>query len=78
MEFKFHSVYDDGHHSKYYNIYKIDNDHYLAQCHHFNQARLCEQDFEIIRDGDHWKPSDEQFSGAASHIAHEIDRSETH
>jgi hypothetical protein len=75
MEFIFHSVYDDGHHSKFYNIYRIDENHYLAECHHFNAARNCDQDFQIIREGDHWKPSDEQFQNEAGHIAEEIDRS---
>ena len=75
MVFIFHSVYNDGHHSKFYNIYRIDDNHYLAECHHFNSARNCEGDFQIVREGDQWKPSNEQFVEEAGHIAEEIDRS---
>lgn len=74
MEFAFHSVYHNGHHSKYYNIYRIDNDHYRAECHHFNRSRECENDFELIREGDHWKPSDAHFTQEAEHIGEEINR----
>jgi len=77
MEFLFHSVYNDGHHHrKFYNIYRIDENHFLAQCHHFNSARNADQDFEIIREGDHWKPSNEQYVNEAGHIAEEIERAQ--
>ncbi len=72
MEFLFHSVYHDGNHAKYYNVYKVENDRFYAECHHFNRARQCEGDFEIVKEGNDWKTSDEQFQREAEKIGDEI------
>ena len=72
MEFLFHSVYNDGQKSIYYNVYKIDEDHVLAECHHFNRSRSCEGDFELVREGTEWKTSEHANDGKANHIAEEL------
>jgi hypothetical protein len=74
MDFIFHSVFDDGEHRKYFNVYKIDETHFLAECHHFNRARECEGDFELVKEGETWKPSSENFEDEAKFIGEEIDR----
>jgi hypothetical protein len=74
MDFLFHSVFDDGHHSKYFNVYKIDGNRFLAQCHHFNRARDCDSDFEIIKDGESWKSTDEKYEDVANYIGEELER----
>lgn len=74
MEFVFHSVVSADGHTKYYNIYRIDEEHYLAQCHHFNRERLCDGDFELHRQGDHWAPVNSSFEEEAQQIGEEIDR----
>lgn len=74
MDFIFHSVFNDNGHRKYFSVYKIDKTHFLAECHHFNRARICEGDFELIKQGDQWKPSNEAFENAAKFIGDEIDR----
>lgn len=74
MDFLFHSVFHDGQHSKYFNVYKIENDRFLAECHHFNRARDCEGDFELVREGETWKSTNEKFDDAATYIGEEIER----
>jgi hypothetical protein len=74
MDFIFHSVFDDHGRRKYFSIYKIDDTHFRAECHHFNRERLCEGDFELVKDGDDWKPSSENFEEEAKFIGEEIDR----
>ena len=74
MDFLFHSVFDDGHHSKYFNVYKLEGKRFLAECHHFNRARDCEGDFELVKEGDTWKSNDQKFGDAASYIGQEIER----
>lgn len=74
MDFIFHSVYDNGSHRKYFSIYRIDDSRYLAECHHFNQSRMCEGDFEIVKEGDEWKPSNDRYLEEAKFIGEEIDR----
>jgi hypothetical protein len=75
MDFLFHSVYNDGHHSKYFNVYKIDRNHFLAECHHFNRARDCDGDFELVKEGETWKPVNDKFEEEAHYIAQELERS---
>lgn len=73
MEFLFHSVYqEDDQHAKYFSIYKVDENRFFAECHHFNMARICEGDFEIARNGDSWEPSEIQFQKEADFIGSEI------
>ena len=72
MEFLFHSVYQDGAHSKYYNVYKVSPEKFYAECHHFNRARACEGDFEISWEGESWKPNDQHFEKEAAQISDEI------
>ena len=74
MDFIFHSVFDDGGHRKYFSVYKIDETHFKAECHHFNSARSCEGDFELEKDGEKWKPSSNNFEEEARFIGEEIDR----
>jgi len=74
MDFLFHSVFDDGHHSKYFNVYKLDQNRFLAECHHFNRSRFCEGDFELVKEGEHWKSTDAKFDDAANYIGEEIER----
>ena len=74
MDFIFHSVFDDGGKSKYFSVYKIDENHFRAECHHFNRARECNGDFELVRDGEKWKPTDEKFEDEAKFIGEEINR----
>ena len=74
MDFLFHSVYNGGPHAKYYNVYKVDENHFVAECHHFNRSRECEGDFEIIRDPDGWKTNNEKYEQEAQYIGEEIDR----
>ncbi|HEY0679555.1 MAG TPA: hypothetical protein VGD17_14825 [Chitinophagaceae bacterium] len=73
MQFLFHSVIGQEGHTKYYNIYKIDDAHYFAECHHFNRERSCEGDFELHKEGDDWT-ADTKFEGQAQQIGEEIDR----
>lgn len=75
MDFLFHSVYHDGRHSRYYNVYKISADRYLAQCHHFNRDRDCTADFELIKAESGWELTTEEFKDEGAYIAEEIDRS---
>jgi len=74
MDFIFHSVFDDGGHRKYFSVYKIDETRFRAECHHFNSARACEGDFELVKEGNSWKPSSENFDTEAKFIGEEIDR----
>lgn len=75
MDFIFHSVFDDGGgHRKYFNIYKIDDTHFRAECHHFNRSRECEGDFDLEKNGDQWKSSRPNFDDEAKFIGEEIDR----
>ncbi len=74
MKFLFHSVVIEKGHSKYYNVYKIDESHFFAECHHFNRERYCEGDFEFEKDGYDWKPKGPEFDNAAQEIGEEIDR----
>ena len=74
MEFLFHSVYHDGNRAKYYNVYKVENNKFYAECHHFNRARECEGDFEIVKEGENWKPSNVSFQKEAEQIADEIEQ----
>lgn len=75
MEFLFHSVIDEeGGHTRYYNVYRIDETHYLAECHHFNRQRACEGDFELQKEGEDWKPNAPDFETVAQRIGEEIDR----
>ncbi|HYE54077.1 MAG TPA: hypothetical protein VD996_04510 [Chitinophagaceae bacterium] len=74
MEFLFHSVVDDGNHTKYYNIYRIDNERFFAECHHFNRERVCEGDFELRKGGEAWTAAQPGFERAAQIIGEEIER----
>ena len=74
MEFLFHSVLEQEGHVKYFNIYKIDEVHYYAECHHFNRERVCEGDFELHKEGDDWKAAQPTFDDEAQKIGEEIDR----
>ena len=74
MDFIFHSVFDDGGHRKYFSVYKIDETHFRAECHHFNQARECQGDFDLVKEGETWKPSSQKFEDVAKFIGEEIDR----
>ena len=75
MDFIFHSVFDDGEgHRKYFSVYQIDNTHFRAECHHFNRTRECDGDFELEKDGDHWKTSRPNLDDEAKFIGEEIDR----
>jgi hypothetical protein len=74
MEFIFHSVFDHGGGRKYFNVYKIDDTHFHAECHHFNRARSCEGDFDLVKEGENWKASDELFEDEAKFIGEEINR----
>ena len=75
MDFIFHSVYDaGGGHRKYFSIYKIDDTHFRAECHHFNQSRECEGDFELEKEGDSWKFRNATSEEVGKFIGEEIDR----
>ncbi len=76
MEFLFHSVFNEGDHAKYFNIYKLENDRFLAECHHFNRERFCDGDFEVLKEEDGWKASNPHFLPEAKHIGGEIERME--
>ena len=78
MNFLFHSVIETTAHTKYFNVYKIDEDHFLAECHHFNRERDCEGDVQIVRDHGEWKPADPKFEEVAKQIGEEIERMEPH
>jgi len=78
MDFLFHTVYDEDEHSRYFNIYKIDDTHFLAQCHHFNRERDCEGDVEIVKENGEWRPNDPKFGSIAKQIGEEIERMEPH
>jgi hypothetical protein len=77
MDFLFHSVYNEEEHSKYFNIYKIEGNRFLAQCHHFNRERDCTGDFEIVKDNGQWKPNDSKYNDLAQQIGEEIERMES-
>jgi len=77
MDFLFHSVYNKAEHAKYFNIYKLEGDRFLAECHHFNRERDCQGDFEISKETGEWKPNDPQFNEEARYIGEEIDRMES-
>jgi hypothetical protein len=77
MDFLFHTVFNEAEHSKYFNVYKLDDNRFLAECHHFNRERDCMGDFEIVKEGEEWKPSDPKFSDVAHQIGEEIERMET-
>ena len=74
MEFLFHSVYHDGHHTKYFNVYKVENNRFLARPHHFNFSSVVDGDFELIKEGNRWKTEKDSFAPEASYIGEEIDR----
>ena len=75
MDFLFHTVYNEAAHAKYFNIYRLDENHFLAECHHFNRQRDCEGDFEIVRESGEWKPkNNDRFSEVARQIGQEIER----
>ena len=77
MDFLFHTVYNSAEHSKYFNIYKLDENRFLAECHHFNRERDCVGDFEIVKEGNEWKPNDPTFNEVAQQIGEEIERMES-
>lgn len=74
MKFLFHSVVESGGQTKYYNVYRIDEGHYFAECHHFNRQHNCEGDFELRKNGDDWVPVEANFEDEAQHIGEEVDR----
>ncbi|HRE51447.1 MAG TPA: hypothetical protein PK339_08505 [Flavitalea sp.] len=76
MEFLFHSVYYDGHHAKYFNVYKIADNRFLAEPHHFNfnSLQIGMADFELRKEGGRWKTEGEKLGPIASYIGEEIDR----
>jgi hypothetical protein len=76
MDFLFHTVYNQAEHAKYFNIYKLEDNHFLAECHHFTRERDCVGDFELIKEGNSWKPTEPQFDEFARQIEEEIDRME--
>ncbi len=77
MDFLFHSVYNQDDHSQYFNIYRLDENRFLAECHHFNRERDCQGDFEIVKEGGEWKPNNPQFTEVAHQIGEEIERMES-
>ena len=77
MDFLFHSVYNQEDHAQYFNIYRLEDNRFLAECHHFNRERDCTGDFEIVRENGKWKPNDPQFNEVAKQIGEEIERMET-
>jgi hypothetical protein len=74
MKFLFHSVVNSDGHSKYYNIYRIEEGHYFAECHHFNREHSCEGDFELRKNAEDWVPVEPLFESEAQQIGEEIDR----
>ena len=72
-QFLFHSVLEAGGQTRYYNIYRIDDSHFFAECHHFNRERSCEGDFELHKENEGWK-SASGFDTEAQQIGEEIDR----
>jgi len=74
MEFLFHSVYHDGHHAKYFNVYKVEPNRFRAEPHHFNRIHENEEEFDLRKDGSDWKTEKEGFATQASYIGEEIDR----
>ena len=77
MDFLFHSVFNEADHSKFFNIYKIEGNRFLAECHHFNRERDCQGDFELIKEGGEWKANDPHFNEEAKQIGEEIERMES-
>jgi len=77
MDFLFHTVYNEADHAKYFNIYRLDENRFLAECHHFNRERDCEGDFEILRENGEWKSEDPSFGNVAMQIGEEIERMES-
>ena len=78
MNFLFHSVIETTDHARFFNVYKIDEDHFLAECHHFNRERFCEGDVELVRENGEWKAADPKFQDVANQIKQEIERMEPH
>ena len=76
MDFIFHSVHDIDGRTKYFSVYKIDETHFRAECHHFNRARFCDGDFNLVKEGKEWKASDDKFHDEAAFIGEEIYRME--
>jgi len=74
MEFLFHSVYNDGHHAKYFNVYRVENNRFLAEPHHFNFAQNIGGDFELRKKGNTWVTEKGELASEASYIGEEIDR----
>lgn len=74
MEFLFHSVYHDGRHTKYFNVYKVEANRFLAEPHHFNRTHEDEGDFELRKENDKWKTENDTFILQALYIGEEIDR----
>jgi hypothetical protein len=77
MNFLFHSVYDEADHAKFFNIYQLGDNRFLAECHHFNRERDCEGDFEIVKENGEWKPNNPRFNEEAKQIGEEIERMDT-
>ena len=75
MEFLFHSVYDDGHHRKYFNVYRVEENRFLAELHHFNPANGPAAGFELQKKGDAWIPLSDVPEREATYIGEEIQRS---
>jgi hypothetical protein len=74
MQFLFHSVIEQEGQTRYYNIYQIDDERYLAECHHFNRERSCEGDFELHKKGVEWVAAAPSFDSQAQIIGEEIER----
>ena len=74
MEFLFHSVYYDGYHAKYFNVYKVETNRFLAEPHHFNRTHDGTADFELRKENNKWKTEVDAFGLQASYIGEEIDR----
>ena len=77
MQFLFHSVITEEGHSTYYNVYKIDDTHFLAECHHFNRVRNCDGDFELQKEGEDWRSDTPEHAFKAQQIGEEIERLST-
>jgi hypothetical protein len=76
MEFLFHSAIEQDGHTRFYNVYRIDETHFLAECHHFNRERLCDGDIQLEKRGDQWKPASPDHEETAQRLAEEIERME--
>jgi hypothetical protein len=71
-------VIESTEHSKFFNVYRIDEHHFLAECHHFNRERDCEGDIEITRENGEYKPTNPRFQDMAKQIGEEIERMDPH